>query len=136
LLFHGTFDHTLDSKNRLMLPARYREALRGGVFLVRSPDSCLRLYKQEEYAAVVAQSLEGLDPLDPETMRRKRRAHALAEEIQLDAAGRIVLSAKLLKHAGISGPQVKIVGAGEALEFWDPAIWDEYEARELLGDHS
>src|SRR5918997_945238 len=64
LAFHGTFDHTLDAKNRLTVPSKFRSALAGRVFLVKGADPCLSVYPEATYAAMTEQALAGLTGRD------------------------------------------------------------------------
>jgi MraZ protein len=133
MAFHGTFEHTLDAKNRLTLPAKFRTALAGKVFLVRSQDPCIAIYPGEAYEALAAQALQGVNPLSKEGKRHRRRFYALTDDVELDGAGRVTLQGKHLEHAGISTREVVIAGAGDSLELWHPDTWSSYED-ELTAD--
>ena len=144
MAFHGTFEHNLDAKNRLTVPAKYRGALSGGVYLVRSADDpCLQVYPAERYDAMADQAVAGMNPMSRQAREARRLLFAYADDVQLDGAGRIVLSARQLQHAGIDGRDVVITGIGDALELWSPKGWADYEngllsrAAELTGslDH-
>jgi len=127
MAFHGTFEHTLDAKNRLTLPAKFRASLSGKVFLVRSEDPCIAIYPGARYEALAAEALKDLNPLSKAGKRERRKFFALTDDIELDGAGRVTLQAKHLEHAGISSRDVVIAGAGDSLELWDPATWSSYE---------
>jgi MraZ protein len=128
MAFHGTFEHTLDSKNRLTMPAKYRKVLDGPVFLVRGQLPCVSLYPGETYDAMAEEALEGVNKLSPEGRRQRLRFYALADAMELDGAGRVTLQSKHLEHAGISARDVVITGAGDSLELWHPDTWSSYEA--------
>ena len=127
MAFHGTYEHTLDAKNRLTLPVKFRAALSGKVFLVKSEDPCIGVYPAEAYETLAAEALAGIDPLSSEGKRKRRRFYSLAQDIELDGAGRVVLQPKHLEHAGLSSRDVVIAGAGDSLELWDPSTWSSYE---------
>jgi MraZ protein len=127
LAFHGTFEHTLDAKNRLTVPAKFRAALAGRVFLVKGVDRCLSVYPEETYSAMTEQALSGLNPFSPQARDLKRMLYGNAVDAELDSAGRVMLPPKHMEHAGISR-EVVITGAGECLELWDRATWQAYDS--------
>jgi MraZ protein len=127
LAFHGTFDHTLDAKNRLTVPAKFRAELAGRVFLVKGVDRCLSVYPEATYSAMTQQALVGLNPFSPEARDLKRMFYGNAVDVELDSAGRVMLPPKHMEHAGITR-EVVITGAGECLELWDRATWQAYDS--------
>jgi MraZ protein len=127
LAFHGTFEHTLDAKNRLTVPAKFRAALAGRVFLVKGVDRCLSVYPEETYSAMTERALSGLNPFSPEARDLKRMFYGNAVDAELDSAGRVMLPPKHMEHAGITR-EVVITGAGECLELWDHATWQAYDS--------
>lgn len=128
MAFHGTFDHSLDVKNRLTVPSKFRAALAGTVFLVRGAEPCISVYPQAVYGALAEQSLAGLNPLSAQYKRMSRFFYSKADDLELDGAGRITLAARHLEHAGLKGRDVVIAGAGDSLEIWDRAAWESYDA--------
>ena len=125
MAFHGTFDHTLDSKNRLTVPSKLRTAFAEGAFLVRSTERCISLYPSATYSAQTEAALSGLNPLHPQARELRRYFHSNASQVELDSAGRVMLSARQLEHAGIDR-DVVVIGAGDCLELWDPSTWEAY----------
>jgi len=126
LAFHGTFDHTLDAKNRLTVPSKLRTAFAEGAFLVRSTEKCISLYPAATYSAQTEAALSGLNPLHPNARELRRYFHSNASQVELDSAGRVMLSARQLQHAGIDR-DVVVIGAGDCLELWDPSTWAAYD---------
>ena len=126
LAFHGTFDHTLDAKNRLTVPSKFRSALAGKVFLVKGADPCLSVFPEETYTAMTSQALAGLNPLSAQAKRLKRMFHAYATDTDLDGAGRVMLTSHHLAHANIER-DVVVIGAGDCLELWGRAHWQDYD---------
>jgi MraZ protein len=124
--FHGTFEHTLDTKKRLTVPAKFRAALSGRVFLVRGPDPCISVYPEETYTAMADQALRGLNPLSPQAKELKRILFGNATDVELDSAGRVMLTPRQLEHAGIDR-DVVVTGAGDCLELWDRSAWEDYD---------
>ena len=127
MAFHGTFDHTLDAKNRLTVPAKFRAALSGRVFLVRGVEPCISVYPAATYEAMTGAALQGLNPFSPQARELKRMLYGAATDTELDSAGRVMLTPKLLEHAGIRGREVVIAGAGDCLELWDRSAWEAYD---------
>ena len=126
MAFHGTFEHTLDSKNRLTVPARFRAALAGKVFLVRGVDPCISLYPEATYTQLTQAALSGLNPFSPQARELKRFFHSNATDMELDSAGRVMLTPRHLEHASIDR-EVVITGAGDCLELWDRSAWEAYD---------
>ena len=110
LAFHGTFDHTLDAKNRLTVPSKFRSALAGKVFLVKGADRCLSVYPEDTYTAMTSAALAGLNPLSAQARELSRFFYANAMEVELDGAGRIMLPARFMEHAGIGSREVVVAG--------------------------
>ena len=126
MAFHGTFEHSLDAKNRLTVPAKFRAALSGGVFLVRGPDPCVSLYPAETYTEMTEAALSGLNPFSPQARELRRMLYAAATDTELDSAGRVMLTPRHLQHAGIDR-EVVVTGAGDCLELWDRSTWEAYD---------
>ena len=126
--FHGTFEHTLDAKNRLTLPAKFRTDLKEGMFLVRGEDPCLSIFPASVYERQVQAALADLNPMSRRAREVKRLFYANADAADLDTAGRVTLAANQLRHAGIDGREVVITGAGDSLDVWSPEGWTTYEA--------
>ena len=76
----GEFDHTIDDKNRLTLPARFREAFAGGVVLTRGLEGCLSAYPREQWERMVASWLDPLNPFSKEARQMHRYYYAGASE--------------------------------------------------------
>ncbi len=128
MAFTGRFEHSLDAKNRLTVPAKYRAALAGTVYVVRGADPCISVYPEAAYRDLAERSLAGLNPLSAQAKRASRFFYSQADDVELDGAGRITLQAKHLKHAGIDGRETVIAGSGDCLEVWDRTAWERYES--------
>jgi MraZ protein len=126
LAFHGTFDHTLDAKNRLTVPAKLRTAFAEGAFLVREADRCISLYPSATYSALTSAALSPLNPMSAQAKELKRYFHYNAVAVELDSAGRVMVPARMLSHAGIER-DVVVTGAGDCLELWDRSRWEDYD---------
>jgi MraZ protein len=125
LPFHGIHDHTLDAKNRLTVPSKARALLAGGVTLSIGIEPCLQVWPAEEHAKLVQQALANLNPFSTEARELKRFFHANADTMELDSAGRIMVSPKFAAHASLA-KDVTVIGAGDCLELWDPGTWTSH----------
>ena len=121
----GQYDHTIDDKNRLTLPAKFRKAFSDGVVVTRGMDGCLYAYTSEEWREHVATRLAELDPLSKEARDMKRYFFAAASEAEPDKLGRIVVPPALAEHAGL-GRDVVVAGVHDHLEIWDRMTWREH----------
>jgi MraZ protein len=122
LAFHGQHEHSLDSKDRLTIPARFRSALADGVILVKGLDPCVEVYPVQEFARFEQRDLAGFSSFSRDQRRMRRRIYAHSVDERLDSAGRIRLPNHLIEHAELQDACV-IVGAGQHLEIWNPASW-------------
>jgi transcriptional regulator MraZ len=132
--FRGTFDHTLDAKNRLTVPARYRAALAEGVVLAMPVDlePCVGVWRPAEYEAYSQRALDGLPALSPRLNELARFFYGSSHDTELDAAGRIMIPGFLSEHAGLR-KEVVVVGAGDRLELWSKDSWNEHRPTLLSG---
>ena len=118
----GEHEHTLDDKNRLTLPARFRDEFQDGGVVTRGMDGCLSIYTRDAWEHFVTVRLEGLDPFSREARQLSRFLFAGAAEAEPDKQGRIMLPAALVKHAKLSR-EVVVAGIRDHLEIWDRAAW-------------
>jgi MraZ protein len=131
--FRGTFDHTLDAKNRLTVPARYRATLAEGVVLAMPVDQkpCVGVWRPEDYERYSERALAELPPLSPRLSELERFFFGSSHDADLDAAGRIMIPGFLGDHAKLK-KDVVVVGVGDRLELWDRDRWNEHRPT-LLG---
>jgi MraZ protein len=118
----GEYEHTLDDKNRLTLPAKFRQALGGGVVVTRGMDGCLFVFTRGDWDEFVSARLEGLNPFSREARQMSRFMFAGATETELDKQGRIMVPPALLEHARL-GREVVVAGVRDHVEIWDQAAW-------------
>ena len=118
----GHHDHTLDDKNRLTLPARFRNSFADGIVLTPSLDRCVYAYTRADWDRLVDKRLGGLDPLSRDDRRMQRFFFASAVEGDLDKQGRVMVPGPLAKHAGL-GRDVVVAGVYDHLEIWDRTAW-------------
>ena len=127
----GEYEHTLDEKNRLTLPARFRTAMAGGLVLTRGLDSCVEVYPAADWTSLVESRLAGLNPLSHETRVLERFYYTGAAEVQPDKQGRVMVPSALLAHAKL-GREVVVVGMRGRIEIWDRAAW-RAQIKEVMG---
>lgn len=124
-MFIGEYRHTIDTKKRLAIPAKFRKDIGKKVVLTRGLDSCLFVYPLKEWE-VLAESLSKLPTGKAENRDFVRLMLAGALDIDLDALGRILMPDYLKKYASLN-KRVVIAGVYNRLEVWDENKWDEYK---------
>jgi MraZ protein len=127
LAFRGRYEHSLDAKDRLTVPARFRSALADGVVLFAGLDPCVEVYATDDYERFHERFLSELNPLSKRGRMMRRRFNASAEDEKLDSAGRIRLAKHLVEHAGLDGACV-VVGVADHLEVWSAKAWADHDA--------
>ncbi|GJQ34023.1 MAG: transcriptional regulator MraZ [Anaerolineaceae bacterium] len=130
-MFLGQFQHNLDDKGRLMIPARFRELLEGGAFITQGFDKCL-MVMTEAYFKQVYERIEAMNLADPTARMLRRLILANAYPIDVDKIGRILVPQNLRTFLGITNGELVVAGQGEYFEVWTPATWGEQMA--LLQD--
>jgi len=118
----GEHEHTIDDKNRLTLPARFRHVFGDGIVVTRGMDGCLFAYTRVDWERLVDDRLGSLDPLSKEGRRMQRFFFSAAAESDLDKQGRVSLPSALLEHAKL-GRDVVVAGVHDHLEIWDRDAW-------------
>lgn len=116
----GNAVHNLDTKGRVVIPAKYRDDLGLSVFAFIGVEGCIRIYSAEQFKQVIAKMREG----DVYKNSFRRRVMSSVEQISLDSQGRILLSEDLRKQAGITD-RVRMIGMIDWLEMWNEESLDE-----------
>lgn len=129
-LLIGRYEYALDTKNRLGVPPKFREALareKGDrLYLTSGLESCLYLFLPSQWESLLANDLQAFSLPNKEQERAfKRKFFAEAVDVELDAAGRILVPHYLKEHAGLKA-KVLVQGAGRRAEIWDAARWAAY----------
>lgn len=120
----GSYTHKLDSKGRMVLPARFREELGLSVVATIGIENCVSVYPQSQWEAFLGR-LEALPSGMSKSRNLRRIILASAHEIEIDSMGRILVPQKLREYAGI-GQEVSVNGNGDKVEIWDRASWETY----------
>ncbi len=137
MTFRGTFEHSLDAKHRLTVPAKFRAALAAGVVLAASPETnaeaprCIGIWTPGDYDRYTDQSLAGHNPLSPKARELERFFSNYSHDTELDSAYRVMIPPHLLAYAGLDR-EVVVTGSGRCLEVWDRAAYQAYSEDVLL----
>lgn len=125
-MFLGEHQHTLDSKGRVILPARFRERLAEGLVFAPSQDRCIDIYPREAFERRVAE-LRAVPREDQRARAYLRVFLAGAQEEEPDSQGRVTIPQRLREYAALD-KELTINGADEKVEIWDRRTWEEYRA--------
>lgn len=120
-VFLGEFDHTIDDKGRLTMPAKYRDPLRAGVVVTRGIDRCLTVYTRAAFESV-AQGIADFPFTDPNNRDFFRLMFANSADVYPDGQGRILVPPRLRTYANL-GTEAVIVGLHDKFEIWNPDDW-------------
>ena len=120
-MFYGEYEHSIDEKNRLTLPARFRHSLAGGLVLARGIEKNVDVYPSASWHENTARIAE-LDSLNREAREMKRFVFGGAAVAELDRQGRVLVPPHLAEHAGLS-KDVVVAGVHDHVEIWDRAAW-------------
>jgi len=125
-LFRGITQLSLDGKGRLAIPAKYRDGLvslcAGRLIVTADPSKCLLIYPQPAWEPI-EQKLISLSSFDKKTRNLQRLLVGNASDVEMDNAGRVLVSPPLRKFAGLT-KNVVLVGQGAKFELWDGEQWD------------
>lgn len=132
MLFTGHADITIDAKQRLAIPAKFRSVAGEGTawICVPWPGGLLRLYTENHFTELAQQGEHSLTP-DQDLAELQTTLFGLAERVEPDTANRITLPKSLLDLVGLRG-DVAVVGAGDRLEVLDRAAWNAGKAERFL----
>ena len=121
--FVGSYPHSLDSKKRVFIPAKFRDELGEEFYITRKFDTYLSIYTAEDWQSYV-EKIEKLPESDAEEIQDF--ILGAAQKCTPDANGRIILEDRLMRHAGIE-KNVVFVGAGRQIRVWSEEAWNERE---------
>ena len=126
-MFLGEYEHSLDAKGRMAIPARFRALLGEGAYMTRGFDKCLVIYPPDVWRSF-AERLDALPTTQPAASTMKRFIFAGATECEFDKQGRVLIPASLRSYAELSETAV-VVGQYSRIEVWDRGRWQEVSAR-------
>ncbi|MDD5626318.1 MAG: division/cell wall cluster transcriptional repressor MraZ [Patescibacteria group bacterium] len=126
-MFIGEYHYTIDEKNRLAVPVKFRASILKGAVVTRGIDACLFLYPKKEWDKLAAK-LAAMPINKSKTRAFSRLMLAGAMEVELDKQGRINLPDYLKQYASIN-KKIVIAGLYDRLEIWDEQAWEEYKKK-------
>ena len=124
-MFIGEYSHSIDSKKRLAVPAKFRNELKNKIVVTRGLDKCLFIYPMKVWGDL-ANKLGNLPVGESGTRSFTRLMLAGAVDVEVDKQGRILIPDYLKKYAGFQ-KNVVIAGLYNRLEIWDEKKWNEYK---------
>lgn len=123
----GEFQHSIDEKGRLTIPAKFREALGSSFVVTRGLDHCLFVYPQKEWEMLEAK-LKNLPFTRKDARAFVRFLFSGATESELDKQGRVLIPAALREYARLVRECV-VIGVSNRVEIWSRELWAEYSAQ-------
>jgi MraZ protein len=120
-LFLGEFEHSIDDKSRLAVPARFRPALEDGLVMARGLERCLVIYDSDSWRAV-SERVRDLNPWQADARRMQRHFFSGAVPAQPDKLGRVVIPQFLRTYAQLE-TEVVVVGLADRIEVWSRSEW-------------
>lgn len=129
MYFFGTFEHSIDERGRVAIPARYRSAFVDGGVIRPGPEGGIELYTNADFNAQFStRQAEATGNDNPAARRLRRNFMSVAFPVELDKQGRILIERQLRDSAMLTG-KILIIGCGDYLELWHPDRWAEELAR-------
>lgn len=122
----GEYQHTIDSKGRLFIPARFRDGLGEKFILTKGLDGCLFAYPPQEWT-ILEQKMRSMPFTSSDVRAFVRFFFAGACECDVDKQGRILIPSNLRKHAALDR-EVVVVGVSLRVEIWSREKWDKYNS--------
>ena len=135
-MFMGEYNHTVDAKGRLIVPARFREALGEEFVVTKGLDGCLFVYSSEEWK-VIEEKFREVSQFSREARKFARFFFAGAANCEVDKQGRILIPAVLREFAGLE-KDVVLAGVLNHIEIWSKDRWqenNEYDDVEEIAEH-
>lgn len=123
-MFLGTYEPKLDDKGRLILPAKYRDQLAGGLVITRGQEHCLYVFPMAEFESLLERLQQA--PMTSKEARTYTRVFLSGANDQIpDKQGRITLPAPLREYAGLDR-DLAVIGSGSHVEIWDSSAWNTF----------
>lgn len=123
-MFVGKYYNSIDSKTRVIVPAKFRHELGSKCIVAKSLDECLTIYPFEQWEKFVEEKLEILPSSNPNARRLKRHFLSSAAECDVDKQGRLKIPQDLVDYAGIEKDLIT-VGSNRVIEIWSKEKWHE-----------
>jgi MraZ protein len=123
-MFMGEYQHSIDEKGRIIIPAKFRDALGSHFVVTRGLDQCLFVYPTEEWS-VMEQKLKALPLMKSDARAFTRFFFSGATECELDKQGRVNIPNTLVEHAKLAKDCV-VIGVSNRVEIWSKEMWAGY----------
>ncbi|MFA6513955.1 MAG: division/cell wall cluster transcriptional repressor MraZ [Patescibacteria group bacterium] len=124
-MFIGEYNHSLDEKGRLAIPAKFRIILKRGAVVTKGLDNCLFLYSKEQFE-IIAKKFASLPLSQAKARAFARHMLAGAMDVEFDNQGRITLPEYLRKFSGLK-KKIIVAGLYNHLEIWEESAWNKYK---------
>ena len=131
-MFMSEYNHTVDTKGRLIVPSKFREQLGDEFVVTKGMDGCLFVYANDDWSDF-EQKLTSLPLINKEARKFARFFLAGAAQVEVDKQGRILLPANLRQFAGLE-KDVVLVGVGSRIEIWSRENWENMDADSDMDD--
>jgi MraZ protein len=128
-MFIGEYQHAIDSKNRMIIPSKFRESLGESFVLTKGLDGCLYAYTMEEWK-VLEEKLKKLPLTNKDARAFVRFFFSGANEIEVDKQGRALIPQNLLEYAEIN-KEIISIGVSTRIEIWGKEKWDDYNNQNI-----
>lgn len=122
-MFLGQYRHTIDNKGRLTIPARYRELLAEGAYVIQGFDQNLMVLTSTAFESV-SRRVSQMSMTDPTARQLKRLLFSTGDKVEVDRSGRILIQQFLREVAGLNSEAI-VVGVGDYFEIWAPEVWEQ-----------
>ena len=123
-MFVGKYNNSIDSKSRVIVPAKFRDELEGRCIIAKSLDRCLTIYPLAQWEKFVEEKLEILPAGNPQARKLKRHFYSSAAECYVDKQGRLTIPQELKEYAGIE-KELITVGSDKTIEVWSREHWED-----------
>ena len=123
----GEFEHTIDEKGRITVPAKFRGRLAAGLVVTKGIDACLWLYPSDVWAEL-AEEIKDLPLTNPKAREFRRQVFGSAYDSVPDKQGRVIVPSTLRQYANID-KQAVVIGLYDHCEIWNPDQWRERQQR-------
>lgn len=123
-MFMGEFEHNIDAKGRIIVPAKFREGLGEKFVVTRGLDQCLFAYPLEEWQ-ILEEKLKKLPLTKRDARAFTRFFFSGAIECEVDKQGRINIPQPLRKYAKLD-KECTVIGVSSRIEFWSTEVWEDY----------
>lgn len=129
-MFIGEFNHTVDNKGRVSLPARFRDELSTTFYITKGMEGCLFIYDESEWKAM-DEKIKRLRLTSKAARNFSRQFYGQADQLSCDRQGRFLIPPALRAYAEIE-KEVVILGVSNRIEVWSKAHWDSYADQETM----